>query len=295
MTIKEPFLIDDYELIQVIGHGSFSQITLEKNKKNGQLVAMKQFFQQNHDDLDQADFMREIAILGVIHHPCITNFYGFSYGDIENPQPKYAMEYFKNGSVETMLSLTGTQKSIICLGVLSALTYLHENAIKDGQILHRDLKPSNIFLDNDLYPKLGDFGFAKVIYQPYHHTMFRGSYPWMAPEVMLSNNYGTPSDVYSFGCVLYNLITGFPPFPNFQTSGEYIEHVGKKGERPILPELDESLHPIIYSCWEQDPKKRPTFHQILKEFVNCKSLFNNTNLIKFQEYANSIGYTLFEA
>lgn len=288
---------NDYETVKEIGKGSFSVVTLERRKSDGKLVAIKTF---TRDDVEmfESDFLKEISILGTCKHPCIVELYGVCPPDgSSNRRMAYVEEYFENGCLSDLIddSLVGiskhefgpTQKSIISVGIAMALDYLHERAVENGAIIHRDIKSSNVFLDKKLWPKLGDFGFAKVITNEFN-TPGRGSYHWMAPEVLMGKNYGKKADVFSYGMLLYEIAVGITPFVGILTNMELYETVVVKKQRPFLPPPEIPIYKIIRKCWEHDPKMRPTFRQIIDCFLTCDYLFDGTDTLEYFDYVNYV-------
>jgi serine/threonine protein kinase len=145
-------------------------------------------------------------------------------------------------------------------------------------ILHRDLKPANLLVDFKDTLKISDFGLAKLRpYESLHKingntpdtndtfimTGETGSYRFMAPEVFRHERYDETVDVYSFAMILYNLIDGSPPWPN--ANGVKAVTAAAEGQRPNIPRhWDEKLSNLITRCWDESPKKRLPFGDILE-------------------------------
>ena len=245
MDFIKSFNLNKYEFKEIIGSGTFAEVKLYQHKiKNNKNIAIKELKYDSEES--RVEFIKEIYFLATLKHPCIISFYGLIEDNEGKPLDSYAYQYMKNGSLNTLFDdinlglknkniLGGTEKSIIAYGIALGMQYLHFNAIKNGQIIHRDLKSGNILLTNELYPKISDFGFIKIIRNENFHTQEKGSFSWMAPEVMISSNYGTPSDVYSFGMILYELLIEHIPCFGFNTRIEFIENIGQNGFRPELP------------------------------------------------------------
>ena len=150
----------------------------------------------------------------------------------------------------------------VARGVASGMSYLHRKGI-----LHRDLKSANILLDATYQPKLIDFGTATdgVTNQPQRRgalTAETGTYRWMAPEVILHEAYSKPADVFSFGMVLYELLTREWPFANrpaiSAAMAVAIEHL-----RPTLPvDTPPAIAALTRQCWAAQPELRHTFAQL---------------------------------
>ena len=144
-------------------------------------------------------------------------------------------------------------------------------------VIHRDLKPSNILLTRDNRAKIADFGMS-VAMTGQELTAETGTYRWMAPEVIRHESYSSNADVYSFGIVLWQLITREVPFATMtpvQTAYAVAE-----GHRPEIPSsTPEHLRRIIEACWDEDSQKRPSFTYIAMALADyAKMAFNPANV-----------------
>ena len=292
--------LKNYEEVSVVGKGCYSVVTLQRDKRTGEFVALKTFTLVNEDERYEMDFMKEISILATSHHPCIIGFHGFSMEkDGDNMIFSYALDYMEKGCLDGILTdinmgieypdFGPTQRMIIILGIACAMRYLHFSAVKNGFVLHRDLKSGNVLLDDKYRPKLADFGFAKVIDDAGRpNTPKRGSWPWMAPEVMTSSNYGLEADVYSFGMLMYEIVTGMIPFTQYDRVADIYDAVVERKERPILPEPKLKIYDLITSCWDDDPEKRPNFMDLVPLLVTETFAIPGTDYNEYFEYAQSI-------
>ena len=135
------------------------------------------------------------------------------------------------------------------------MAYLHSR-----NIIHRDLKPSNILLTRNNRAKIADFGMSVTNFGQ-ELTAETGTYRWMAPEVIRHESYSSNADVYSFGIVLWQLITREIPFDTL--SPVQTAYAVAEGERPIIPSsTPEPLRRIICACWDEDSQRRPSFTYI---------------------------------
>ncbi|CAE7246675.1 mkkA [Symbiodinium microadriaticum] len=145
--------------------------------------------------------------------------------------------------------------------VLEALHYLHT---RKPSILHRDVKTANILLGVDGIVKLADFGCSKRASGNAVHTL-RGSVQWMAPEVVNQQPYGRKADIWSFGCVLIEMLTTRPPWGHFETNVAAIIHVATSKEPPQVPEhASPELRALISCCTRLTPKERPSARQLMQ-------------------------------
>lgn len=147
------------------------------------------------------------------------------------------------------------------LGVL----WLHESS---PTFIHRDLKTSNLLVDENMRVKICDFGLSTV--KPQRHQMLKdqttakGTPLFMAPEVMMFREFNESSDVYSFGIVLWEILTRQEPFSQFRALDEFRQAVCVRHERPTIPpDTLDSLRRLIERCWDKDPARRPTFREIV--------------------------------
>jgi hypothetical protein len=112
----------------------------------------------------------------------------------------------------------------------------------------------------------------------------------MAPEVMISGDYGTPADVYSFGMFVYEVVTGCSPFVHLKTRDEIREAVVKKKERPLLLPPKLAIHDIIEMCWKQNPGDRPKIDDVMLRLLTETIALPGTEMDKVFGYVEEIGY-----
>ena len=161
-----------------------------------------------------------------------------------------------------------TAKQIILVGIARGMMYLYQH-----HIIHRDLKPDNILLDQYLHPLITDFGLSKIYDPGYSISQSQtcGTSIYMAPEIISGNRYSGKADVYSFGILMYEVITELVPYPLFQEKGkltiyQFNEKVIKENYRPQFTfSIKPSLKNLVERCWSKDPNERPTFEEIFKK------------------------------
>lgn len=138
-------------------------------------------------------------------------------------------------------------------------------------VIHRDLKPANLLIDHSGVLKISDFGLAKVRPDPkmMEDTQFvmtgeTGSYRFMAPEVYRHEDYTETVDIYSYGMILYYLLSGRPPWATMNGL-KAVERAANDGDRPNVPrDWDERLSMLLQQCWDENPTARPSFKQVLE-------------------------------
>ena len=151
--------------------------------------------------------------------------------------------------------------------IAQGINYLHSF---NPPILHRDLKSLNILLDKNYVIKIADFGWARL--RNNQMTKMRGTFQWMAPEVISKENYTEKADVYSFGIILWEFWSKDPPYKGVKAK-EVANNVKNNPKyRPIIPNnCPEEIGELMELCWDANPKKRPTFLEIIKfleEYLN---------------------------
>ena len=219
------FDLKKYTIISRIGCGAFGEVFKVKESDSNQIYAAKVSLREIGSDGDYKDqiknMVREVNLMSKINHPSIVKFFGFSETDFKgDPRQVLVTEFLPRGSLGDLIKSEmkwtadhqwdDTHKLILLYGVASAMEYLHAH-----NIIHRDLKPDNILMDENLYPKIADFGLAKSSNDASiskSATGIKGSYLYMAPESHKSYEYTPASDVYAFSMIAYEIITEKVPF-----------------------------------------------------------------------------------
>lgn len=173
--------------------------------------------------------------------------------------------------------LTNTKKLIIIYGIASGMAYLHKN-----NIIHQNLKSTNILMDDLLLPKISDISLCSN-----SNSMQKNSIAFIAPGILNGSNYSESSDIFSFGLIMYQIVTNERPYKNLKNS--YIAQKVKNGERPLfhVPVL-KSYQNLIKKCWSQDPNKRPSFDQIVRELQKDAGFI--TDAVNSDDFKNYIRY-----
>lgn len=224
-------------------------------------MAIKVLKDDNLNETVRREFAQEIHIMRKLRHKNVVQFIGAS---TRPPHFFIVTEYMSGGSIHDFLH---QQKGVlsfpsllrVAVDVSKGMNYLHQK-----NIIHRDLKAANLLMDEDGVVKVADFGVARVQAQSGVMTAETGTYRWMAPEVIEHRPYDRKADVYSFGIVLWELLTGQLPYENL-TPLQAAIGVVQKGLRPKIPRY---AHPMIVDllkkCWLQDPSLRPEFSEITR-------------------------------
>ncbi|KAL2617979.1 hypothetical protein AAZV13_08G218300 [Glycine max] len=221
---------NDFNLENKLGEGGFGPV-YKGTLNDGRVIAVKQLSVGSHQGKSQ--FITEIATISAVQHRNLVKLYGCC---IEGSKRLLVYEYLENKSLDQALfgkclTLNWSTRYDICLGVARGLTYLHEESRL--RIVHRDVKASNILLDYELIPKISDFGLAKLYDDKKTHisTGVAGTIGYLAPEYAMRGHLTEKADVFSFGVVALELVSGRP---NSDSSLE--------GEKVYLLEWAWQLH-----------------------------------------------------
>ena len=207
-------------------------------------------------------FIEEYNLLKQLRHPNILLYLG---GNITVSPYFLVTEFCENGNLFQFLhgkdapDLEDIERLNLALEIAQGINYLHSF---NPPILHRDLKSLNILLDKNYVAKIADFGWAKL--RDEHMTKLRGTFQWMAPEVITNEDYTEKADVYSFGIILWEFWSKEPPYKGIKAKEVGIKVKNNKNFRPTIPdEVPQDIAELIKCCWDADPEKRPTFLDII--------------------------------
>ncbi|MGF1583340.1 MAG: protein kinase [Gemmataceae bacterium] len=250
--------VGEYEILHEIGRGGMGVVFKARHVQLNRIVALKMLSGGVVTrEEDAIRFRNEAATAAQLQHPQIVALYEIHEYD---HQPYFAMEYVKGSSLAQRVeagTFPGRKAAEYIELTARAVHYAHSRGI-----IHRDLKPANILLDEHDHPKITDFGLAKLVRGDSGQTRtgaIVGTPSYMAPEqANASKDTGPVSDVYSLGAVLYELITGHPPFLG-ETPLATLNMV--TNQEPVPPRLlnhavDRDLETICLKCLEKDPRGR---------------------------------------
>ncbi|XP_073283751.1 serine/threonine-protein kinase PBL27-like [Primulina huaijiensis] len=209
----------------LLGEGGFGRVYKGRLESTGQVVAVKQLDRNGLQG--NREFLVEVLMLSLLHHPNLVNLIGYC---ADGDQRLLVYEYMPLGSLEDHLHdlhpdkepLDWNTRMKIAAGAAKGLEYLHDKA--NPPVIYRDLKSSNILLENGYFPKLSDFGLAKlgpVGDKTHVSTRVMGTYGYCAPEYAMTGQLTLKSDVYSFGVVFLEIITGRKAIDNTKGAGEH--------------------------------------------------------------------------
>ncbi|CAI9263495.1 unnamed protein product [Lactuca saligna] len=233
---------DTFDSSRILGEGGFG-IVYSGVLEDGRKVAVKVL--KRDDRQGSREFLAEVEMLSRLHHRNLVKLLGICTDDHFRC---LVYELVPNGSVESHLHgadkippLNWCARMKIALGAARGLAYLHEDS--SPRVIHRDFKSSNILLENDFTPKVSDFGLARTALDGHKHisTHVMGTFGYLAPEYAMTGHLLVKSDVYSYGVVLLELLTGRKPVDLLQPPGQ--ENL-VAWARPLLTNK-ESLESII--------------------------------------------------
>lgn len=248
-----------------------------KSKETG-VCCSATCFRVQIEKLNQDEILNlksEVTITSRLNHPSFLKLFGCCPFDFHGKRrPVIVSELASNGRLSSLLEserkgrhfseFNETKKLIIIYGIAAGMAYLHSCGI-----LHRNLNPGSIYLDNCLFPKIGDFCFTSLkkkmlesmIFQPTEGSRVDQFYS--SPEVLNSKDYSKSSEVYSFSLIVYEILTNEIPFENVKNLNSLFEEVVKKSNRPkIKIQMPSCYKNLIEICWQENPDERPTFEDI---------------------------------
>nr|XP_009762656.1 PREDICTED: serine/threonine-protein kinase CTR1-like [Nicotiana sylvestris]XP_016484613.1 PREDICTED: serine/threonine-protein kinase CTR1-like [Nicotiana tabacum] len=210
----------------------------------------------------------QIEIMKRLRHPNVLLFMGAIFSQ---EKPAIVTEFLPRGSLFKTLHrnnkpLDFSRRLRMALDVARGMNYLHR---RNPPIVHRDLKSSNLLVDKSWTVKVGDFGLSRFKDATFLTSKSgRGTPQWMAPEVLRNEPSTEKSDIFSFGVILWELMTESIPWSNLN-SLQVVGVVGFMNRRLEIPEnLDTRVSPIIRDCWQSNPALRPSFEDIIQRMTD---------------------------
>ncbi|KAL2464245.1 PAS domain-containing protein tyrosine kinase family protein [Forsythia ovata] len=269
-------LWEDLTIGEQIGQGSCG--TVYHALWYGSDVAVKVFSRQEYSDDVIFSFRQEVSLMKRLRHPNILLF----MGAVTSPQRLCIVtEFLPRGSLFRLLQrntskLDWRRQIHMALDIARGMNYLHRC---NPPIVHRDLKSSNLLVDKNWTVKVGDFGLSRLKRETYLTTKTgKGTPQWMAPEVLRNEPSNEKADVYSFGVILWELVTQKIPWDNLN-SMQVIGAVGFMNQRLEIPkDVDPQWASIVESCWQSEPQNRPSFQELMEKFKDLQRQY----VIQFQ-------------
>lgn len=242
-----------------IGEGAFGKVY--EGKWQARPVAVKMLICQDLRPDILAEFESEVQIMSVLRHPNIARLLGAC---MEPPNRCLVVELLTRGSLWGVLRSKAMDEATrvrFILDTARGMSYLHNF---HPPILHRDLKSPNLLVDSNYQIKISDFGLARVKAHVQTMTGNCGTVQWMAPEVLGNQKYNEKSDVFSFGIVVWEIMTGECPYDGMSQIQAALG-VLNRNLRPTIPtKAPKFLAQLMKACWNRQPELRPSFLQIVK-------------------------------
>lgn len=267
-----PASIGNYEILGELGRGGMGVVYKARQKKLNRLVALKMILTGSHAGRQmQVRFRTEAETVARLQHPHIVQIY--EIGD-EDGMPFLSLEYVPGSSLAEKLDGTPWQARPAAQMVEILARAMH--VAHQAGIVHRDLKPANVLLTNEGLPKISDFGLAKQLDSDHGQTAsgaILGTPSYMAPEQAGGHGkeVGPAADVYALGAILYELLTGRPPFKAATPLDTVLQVVGNEPVPPrqLQPKTPRDLETICLKCLEKDAAKRYASALVLGDDLGC--------------------------
>jgi len=254
MPTLEGTTVGRYHLTRLLGRGGMAEVYLASDDQLHREVAVKVVHLSQEEDV--ARFRREAELLGPLAHEHILPV--FDYG-VQGSWHYLVMPYVSYGTLSQRLHTRGPlspqEAGLLLEQIASALQYAH-----DRGILHRDIKPSNILLRDETFAYVADFGIAKALAEERELTqtgMVMGTPEYMAPELM-EHPASPSSDIYALGVLLYDMLTGQPPFIGPTALAVFHQQVSAPPVPPshLNPAISLPIEQVVLGALEKDPTRR---------------------------------------
>jgi hypothetical protein len=276
MTLGAGTKLGSYEIVRPLGAGGMGEVYRARDTKLGRDVALKVLPQTFAGDAERrARFKREAQVLASLNHPHIAAIYGF---EESGDHPALVMELVEGPTLADRLkssAIAFDEALVIAKQTAEALEYAHERGV-----VHRDLKPANIKLSAEGAVKILDFGLAKALdpgmesvvgaqgLAPLQHSptlsiaatqagVILGTAGYMSPEQAKGKTVDRRADIWAFGCVLYEVLTGKVAFSGETTTDVLAAVVMKEPDLTLLPaDTPPGIRNLLRRCLQKDPKQR---------------------------------------
>lgn len=248
---KKKVSLEDFQLLKTVGKGSFGKVIQVKHKKDGRVYAMKVLKKDHIIKRKQFDHtMTERRILQEVDHPFIVSL-RFAF---QTTSKLYMVfDFFNGGELFHYLSTTGrfseARARLYAAEITLAIGHVHSL-----NIIYRDLKPENLLLDADGHIRVADFGLSKENVVDDTVKSFCGTPEYLAPEVLKKQQYGKAVDWWSLGTLLYEMMSGLPPFYDKNREKMYKKILG--AELRFRPDMSAEGRDICTGMLQREPSER---------------------------------------
>ncbi|KAK6537777.1 G2-specific serine/threonine protein kinase [Orbilia ellipsospora] len=297
---------EEYEVLELIGRGSFGQIHKVRRLRDGLILARKEISYNRMSQKEKEQLTAEFSILSKLQHPNIVRYYNREHNKTDQSLYIY-MEFCGGGDLSAHIKRCKSNGTLvpehivwsIFTQLVLALYKCHNGsdppALEDMQdgwdkkkktaptistaissagagvtkvngrevVVHRDLKPENVFLDHDTCVKLGDFGLSRILASDQHMaTTYVGTPYYMSPEIVCDLPYTSRSDIWSLGCVIYELCALSPPF-DAKSLPALCQKIQAGRFNPIPSSYSPELRRVVDMCLRTNPSDRPDTTKLL--------------------------------
>ncbi|KAJ2951708.1 hypothetical protein O0L34_g13870 [Tuta absoluta] len=266
----------ELKLEEVIGVGGFGKVY--RGYWKDEVVAVKAARQDANEDIEviKESVLQEAKLFWMLQHENIVSLKGVC---LEEPNLCLVMEYARGGPLNRVLSGRKIRPGILvdwAIQVARGMAYLHVDA--PISLIHRDLKSSNVLLSETILSddtledktlKITDFGLAREVYKTTRMSA-AGTYAWMPPEVIKNSTFSHASDVWSYGVLLWELLTGETPYKGIDALAVAYGVAVNKLTLPIPSTCPEPWRVLMEACWASNPRERPLFPEILEQLERIR-------------------------
>ncbi|KAF3605174.1 hypothetical protein DY000_02047381 [Brassica cretica] len=270
---------NNFDQANKLGEGGFGSV-FKGELSDGTIIAVKQLSSKSHQG--NREFVNEIGMISGLNHPNLVKLYGCC---VEKNQLMLVYEYMENNSLAHMLhgknslNLDWKARQKICVGIARGLEFLHEGSMI--RMVHRDIKTTNVLLDADLNAKISDFGLARLHEEEHSHisTKIAGTIGYMAPEYALWGQLSEKADVYSFGIVAMEIVSGQSNTKQ-KGSTDHVSLINWAVKLQQKGDITEIVDPVLQGdfntkeavrmikvaivCTNSSPSLRPTMSEVVQ-------------------------------
>ena len=265
--------LSDFELGKELGKGAFGSVTIVKRKEDQKIYAMKRVKIGRLSQKEKLNSFNEVRILASIDHKNIIG-YKEAFFDDKSKTLNIVMEYADGGDLNTKIKEIKQRKLFFeekqiwstLIQILEGLNYLHKSCI-----IHRDLKSANIFLTKDGIVKIGDLNVSKILTKMVTTYTQTGTPYFASPEIWNDQPYDYKCDIWSVGCIIYEMASLHVPFRGVSMQNLY-KNVLRGIYQQIPARYSDELKLIIKSILVVNPKKRPSSKELLENIIIKKKI-----------------------
>lgn len=288
--------MDKYEVLEQVGKGSFGAVTKIRRKADKKILVWKEICYGRMKEKEKQQLVSEVNILREFRHPHIVKYYD-RIVDKPNSKIFIVMEYCEKGDLGHLIKKYKRDNEFmsedliwkIFMQILIALQACHNR--ENGKILHRDIKPGNVLMDGGLNAKLADFGLSRIMGENSIYAETKVGTPYyMSPEQIADLRYNEKSDIWSAGCLLYEMTALRPPF-QAKSHAELAAKINKGHVDKIPAKYSDDLQRVISWMMSLDPNQRPSVTEILslpQITIKNKEKVARDEIAKLKDYENKL-------